>query len=156
MLRGRACKIRSTGDVDSREWCCGLQGSSGDGIQGRSENGIQGRSGVGDPGKIWGWWFREDLRMDPGKILGWDPGRTGNADPGKIWGWDWGKTWESTELSVRAWQGPERLTANSSQFVLSTSFICNESSFCYIKINLLDLTTLCTQDIFWHFLPLLF
>lgn len=35
----------------------------------------------------------------------------------------------------------KRLTANSSQFVLSTSFICNESSFCYIQVNLLDLTT---------------
>ena len=120
--------------------------------------GIQRRSRVGDPGKISGWGFREDLGMDPGRILGWDPG--------EIWGWGSrkdlrmgsrrdlgmgiqgrsqdgikGRTENQLSSVYRPDKDQERRTANSSQFVLSTLFLCNESSFCYIQVNLLDSTT---------------
>ena len=52
-----------------------------------------------------------------------------------------GRTGNQLSSVYRPDKDQKRLTANSSQVVLSTLFLCNESSFCYIQVNLLDLTT---------------
>lgn len=86
---------------------------------------------------------REDLRMGiKGRYGNGIQGRSGDADPGKISGWDPGEDLGINWAQCIGLTGTRRgLTANFSQFVLSTLFICNESSFCYIQANLLDLTT---------------
>ena len=101
------------------------------GIQGRSQDGSRKDLGMGSR-EIWECGSREDLGMGSREDLGMGiQGRYGDGIGGR----------PGNQLSsVYGPDGPERLTANSSQFVPSTSFICNESSFCYIQINLLDLT----------------